>query len=124
MILIKFKSIEKSELARDAVTSRVEALREKFPNLAESKIQVTLEMENSPTQPGPDYFKVKLHVSGGRYHGITVQKANANSYVALAEVIDHMLERLNRFGDRRRVKNRAQARRISRQEFEQRRRAI
>ena len=114
MIRIKFKNLDKSEMAREAVYERVETLSEKFPDLSDSKIQITLEMENSPLQAGPDLFKVKLHVSKGRYNGITVEKANSNLYVALADVVDHMLEKLNRFGDRARVKERKNARQIAR----------
>jgi len=110
MIQIKFKNLDKSEMAREAVQERIEALVLKFAELNRSKIQVTLEMENSPLKPGPDLFKVKLHVFGGRYDGITVEKAKSNLYIALAEVADHMLEILNRFGDKARVKRRKQAR--------------
>lgn len=114
MIQIKFKNLDKSEMAREAVQERVEILVEKFPDLEESKIQITLEMENSPLQAGPDLFKVKLHVARGRYDRITVEKTEPSLYVALAEVADHMLEILNRFGDRARVKERKRARRLIR----------
>ena len=100
MIQVKFKNLEKSEMAREAVHDRIESLIEKFPDMSESKIQVTLEMQNSPLQAGPDFFKVKLHLARGRYDGITVEKSDSNLYVALAEVVDHMLEVLNRYGDR------------------------
>jgi ribosome-associated translation inhibitor RaiA len=115
MIQVKFKNLDKSEMAREAAQERIEALIEKFDDLCESKIQVTLEMENSPLQAGPDLFKVKLHVSRGRYDGITVEKSDSNLYVALAEVVDHMLEVLNRFGDRARVKERKRARELIRE---------
>ncbi len=127
MIQIKFKNLEKSEMAREAVQDRIEFLADKFPDLGESKMLVSLEMENSPTQAGPDLFKVKLHVSSGRYNGITVVKADSNLYVAVAEVVDHMLEKLNRFGDRVRVKERKNARHIAReveQGFERREQGI
>lgn len=115
MIQIKFKNLEKSEMAREAVQERIETLIEKFPDLSQCKIQITLEMENSPLQAGPDLFKVKLHVVRGRYDGITVEKSDASLYVALAEVVDHMLEKLNRFGDRQRVQERTKARKIVRE---------
>ncbi len=118
MIHTKFKNLEKSEMAREAVHERIEALIEKFPDLSESKIQITLEMENSPSQAGPDLFRVKLHVARGRYDGITIDKSDSSLYVALAEVVDHMLEKLNRFGDKQRVKERTRARKIA-QELEQ-----
>jgi ribosome-associated translation inhibitor RaiA len=115
MIQIKFKNLEKSEMARETVQERIETLVEKFPDLFACKIQITLEMENSPLQAGPDLFKVKLHVARGRYDGVTVEKSDASLYVALAEVVDHMLEKLNRFGDRQRVQERTKARRIVRE---------
>ena len=119
MIQVKFKNLDKSEIVREAVQQRIEPLIEKFDDLSQSKIQVTLEMENSPLQAGPDLFKVKLHISKGRYDGITVEKSDSNLYVALAEVVDHMLEVLNRFGDRARVKERKKARKLIK-EFESR----
>lgn len=112
MIHVKFKNLEKSELAREAAQERIETLIAKFPDLGQSRIQITLEMQNSPTQAGPDVFKVKVHVTRSRYNGITVEKASPNLYVALADVVDHMLETLNRFGDRKRVKERRHARQI------------
>ena len=115
MIQVKFKNLDKSAMAIEAVQDRIEILRDKFSDLKESKIQITLEMENSPVQVGPDLFKVKLHVVRGRYDGITVEKSDSNLYVALAEVVDHMLEVLNRFGDRARVKERKQARDLNRE---------
>ncbi|MES2769891.1 MAG: HPF/RaiA family ribosome-associated protein [Bdellovibrionota bacterium] len=115
MIQVKFKNLEKSEMAREAVEERIETLIEKFPDLNESKLLVTLEMENSPHQAGPDLFKIKLHVTRGRFDGITVEKSDSNLYGALAEVVDHMLEVLNRFGDRVRVKERKQARELTRE---------
>lgn len=115
MIRIKFKNLEKSQMAREAVEERIHSLVEKFPDLARCRIQITLEMENSPAQAGPDLFSVKVHVARGRYDGVTVDKADSNLYVALAQVVDHMLEKLNRFGDRRRVQERTKARKIARE---------
>lgn len=112
MIQIKFKNLEKSELALEITRDRILELTEKFPDLKRSRIQVCLEMENSPSQPGPDLFSVKLLIQTGRYAGIKLEKSHFNIHVALAEVVDHMLERLNRAGDRARVKERAKARKI------------
>lgn len=112
-IQIKFKNLDRSELAKDIVLERVLSLAEKFEDLKLAKIVVTLEMENSPFQAGPDVFKVKFHVQNGRYKGVTVTKAHSNLYAALADVVEHMLEKLNRCGDKRRVKDRAKARKLS-----------
>ncbi|MCK6598535.1 MAG: HPF/RaiA family ribosome-associated protein, partial [Bdellovibrionaceae bacterium] len=87
MVQIKFKNLDKSELARSVVQERIEALIDKFSALKKSNIQVTLEMVNSPLQAGPDLFKLKLHVVGGKYSGITIEKAESNLYVALAKIV-------------------------------------
>ncbi len=103
MIAIKFKNLEKSEIVKTVVEERMDTLLEKFPDLGQSKISIQLSMENSPKQAGPDLFKVKVHISKGRYSGVTCEKSDGNLYVALAEVIDHLLECFNRHGDRNRV---------------------
>ncbi len=110
MIHIKFKNLDKSEMAREAATERMESMIEKFPDLLKSRISVTLEMANSPVQSGPDLFHVKVHVNGGKYNGVRLEKSAPNLYLALADVVDRMLEKLNRFGDRSRVKARNKAR--------------
>ena len=102
--------MEKSDLAKEAVTDRVLTVVDKFPDLALSRIKITLEMENSPQQAGPDSFTVKVHVASGRYRDLSIAKSSANLYAALSDVIEHLLEKLNRFGDRSRVKERGLAR--------------
>lgn len=115
MIQIKFKNLERSEIARDIVLERTLPFIEKFEDLKSSKISITLEMHNSPAQPGPDYFSVKIYIANGRYKGISVQKSNTTLYKALADVIDHLLEKLNRAGDKQRVRARAIERKLSQQ---------
>lgn len=113
MLRIKFKNLDRSELAREAVLERMEAMTRKFEDLRQSRITVTLEMENSPTQAGPDRFRVKLFIAGGRFEGLTISKSDANLYKALAELTDHMLESLNRVGRKGRVRERANARKFA-----------
>lgn len=114
MIQILFKNLDKSELAKEAAVERLDLLRERFPDLQESRLKVTLGMENSPAQAGPDLFTVKVHCLGGRYKDLTIQKDAPSLYVALADVVDHLHEMLNRYGDRSRVKQR----RVERQTLE------
>jgi ribosome-associated translation inhibitor RaiA len=110
MTVVKFKNLDSSELAREAVAERLDSLKDKFPDLSACRIVTLLEMHNSPLKPGPDLFTVKVQVVSGRYRGVTISKSDGNLYVALANVVENLLERLNRFGDRARVKNRKQAR--------------
>ena len=110
MMQVIFKNLERSELAIEAVTERLRSAIDRFPDLPGSHISVTLEMHNSPLQAGPDLFTVALHIKSGRYRGIRLTKSASNLYVALADIVEHLLEKLNRFGDRSRVKLRNQAR--------------
>lgn len=112
MIYVTFKNLDRSELAKEAVAERLDAIVEKFPDLQKSRINVTLEMQNSPQQTGPDLFIVKAQLKGGRYDGLRVEKSAQSLYVALADLVEHMLELLNRFGDRARVKARNNARKF------------
>lgn len=105
MIAIVFKNLNKSVYVKELVIERLNTIIERFPFLLESKIRATVSMDNSPLQAGLDSFSVKVHVSGGKYHGIILKKSSSNFYSALSDLVDHMLERLNRFSDKNRVKN-------------------
>ncbi len=115
MIQVIFKNLERSEIARDAALERMGNLVEKFPDLRTSRIQLTLEMQNSPVQAGPDSFAVRIQVMQGRYRGVRIAKSASNLYIALADLSDHLLERLNRYGDRVRVKRIRRQRQLSEQ---------
>ena len=121
MVQVKFRNLEKSELAVSAVTERMEAIRHKFPALEPSRMRVTVEMESSLDQPGPDLFRVKLHVVRGRFDGITAEKSNSNLFAALADLSDHLLEVFNRSGNKARVREQDNARRLVRDSMRGRR---
>lgn len=112
MINVVFQNLEKSQMTKEIVAERIGTAIERFPDLQDSDLVVTVTMENSPTQAGPDVFGVKVRSKGGRYGGILLKKSASNLYAALAEVCDYLLERLNRFGDRKRVKSIQQMRRL------------
>lgn len=109
---IVFKNLERSELAKEAVAERLGDMVEKFPGLKRAKINVTLSMENSPSQPGPDSFTVRILIQGGMYGGILLAKTAPSLYLALADVREHLLEALNRAGDKARVIERNKERRF------------
>lgn len=112
MIHIIYKNLKRSTLVKEVVTQRIQSVIERFPALKDSRIHITLEMHNSPFQARPDLFSVKVHVNDGRYRGVRLEKSAQNLYAALADVVEHTLEKLNRFGDRSRVKERGRARKI------------
>lgn len=115
MIRIVFKNLEESELAKEAVLDQLQSTLDRFPDLLNHKLTFTLSMDNSQFKPGPDLFKVKLIISGNKYDGVILEKSAKNLYIALSDLSDHTLERLNRFGDKQRIKYRNQARKISQQ---------
>ncbi len=119
MVHVIFRNLEPSAFARTLVKDRLSHTIERFPDLQESRINVTLSMENSPQQAGPDLFRVRIRMAGGRYNGVILQKTASNLFVALAAADDSLLERLNRFSDRVRVKKRQQARRYRQPEDNQ-----
>lgn len=114
MIKIIFKDLEKSELAREATEERLLSVTDRFPNLKGERITLTLSMQNSPTQAGPDRFSVKFHCRSGRYKGVILERSAPSLYKALADLEESLLERLNRFGDKERVKHVKQARKMQR----------
>lgn len=113
MVKVTFKNLEKSYLAIEAAEEKLTEVVDRFPDLKDSQVNVTLSMENSPRQAGPDLFGVKVRIQGGRYHGVIIEKKASSLYVALADLVDHLLERLNRFSDKFRVKSRSQERRLA-----------
>lgn len=109
---IIFRNLEKSEFAKDAVEERLGDMVEKFPKLKDHRITVTLFMDNSPNQPGPDSFGVKVLIQGRMFKTISLSKTATSLYHALAEVREHLLEVLNRYGDKIRVAERNKIRRL------------
>ena len=104
MVTVVFRNLGKSDLTKESVITRLQDTIDRFPDLAGHRITATLSMENSPQQAGPDHFTVKIHVRGKKYRDVLIEKSAMNMYLALADVNEHLLERLNRMGDRTRVK--------------------
>lgn len=91
-IAVTFKNLEPSQFVRDAVNDRILPHLEKFPDLRDAKIRVTIEMKKSPIQAGPDNFAIKLQVLSGKYRGLVISKKRETFYLALADVTDHLLK--------------------------------
>lgn len=115
MIRIVFKNLEESELAKEAVYEQLQNTFERFPDLLGHKLTFTLSMDNSQFKPGPDLFKVKLVITGKKYGGVILEKSAKNLYTALSDLSEYSLERLNRFGDKKRMKKLSQERKIAQQ---------
>lgn len=88
MLKIVFKNLEPSQLARDIVQERITPVIKKFPALANHKVTLTLEMENSPNQAGPDLFTITSTGSGKTFKNLRMRKSSINFYLATAELVD------------------------------------
>jgi len=110
MIQFIYKDLERSEMAEDVVRKKLEETIQRFPDLVEHKIAVTLSMENSPRHAGVDVFGMKLRISGKKFSSVVLERKASNLYAAVADLNDALLERLNRASDKTRVKQRQKAR--------------
>ncbi len=103
MVKIIFKNMESSQLARGELEDRVLYLIKKYPQLKSHQITLTVEMENSPLQAGPDLFSVSSIISGPSIKRLKMKKSSHNFYLAVAGLIDSLkllisdeLDRLNK----------------------------
>ena len=104
MVQVKFKGLKYSTFLESSIERRMRAFIEKFPELQIGKMTITVEMENSPFKRGPDQFRVKLAIFGGKFSNIVLTKRGSHPYLALAELADKLLEKVNRYGDKCRVR--------------------
>ncbi|MDP7319585.1 MAG: HPF/RaiA family ribosome-associated protein [Bacteriovoracaceae bacterium] len=100
MIHVRFKNLEKSDFAQKNVFERTTPILEKFPELKKEKIDFDLSMISSPKQVGPGTFSVKIHIKTGQYKGIILEKTSSHLYIALAEVLESLHERLRRHDEK------------------------
>jgi ribosome-associated translation inhibitor RaiA len=88
MLKVVFKNLDSSELIRDFVRERVQSVIRKYPHLINHQIVLTLEMENSPTQAGPDLFSISVMIKGKFLKNFKLKKSADNLYHAIAEFIN------------------------------------
>ncbi len=100
MLKIVFKNMETSQLAKDIVHEKISPILNKFPSLEGHRIILTLEMENSPRQAGPDLFTVSSMVRGKTYKMLKIKKSSSNFYHATAELADGLNELLSQESSR------------------------
>ena len=96
MLELKFKNLEKSELAREVVAEKVGLLLEKSAELKKSKVVITLELQNSADKPEPDLFSVKLQIINGKYAGTTLSESSPNMYNALSDLAERLVKKIDR----------------------------
>jgi hypothetical protein len=102
MMRIVFRNMERSQLAIQVISERLQAVFDKFERLEPSDVTVTLTMDNSPSQAGPDLFCLRFYCRRGEFKGLVIEKVSPNLYIGLADLVDTLAERLGRFSERRR----------------------
>lgn len=109
---IVFKNLESSELARDIASEQILEVLNKFPETNKHKVTLTLCMDNSSQKPGKDLFGAKIMMTGSKFSNLVLEKQAPSLYVAVGELRDVLLERLNRANDRERVRSRKKLRQL------------
>ncbi len=100
IVKIVFKNMESSQFVKGFIHERINPILDKFSSLQGHRITLTIEMENSPRQAGPDLFTVSSMVSGKIYKGLKVKRSSANFYLATAELAESLNQILGRESDR------------------------
>ena len=100
MLKIIFKNMESSQLAKNILQERIYPVLDKFPSLEDHRVTVTVEMENSPKQAGPDSFTVSSIIMGKTFKGLKFRRSSGNLYHATAEFADGLNELLSCETDR------------------------
>ncbi|MEZ4750450.1 MAG: hypothetical protein R3B54_07425 [Bdellovibrionota bacterium] len=103
---VNFKDLRPSELILETIEERLKDDFKRFPDLRSEAVEVTVSMENSPQQAGPDVFGIRFRVLKGRYKGIILQKKSQSFYRALGKLNKSLVERLNRAGEKVRTRSR------------------
>lgn len=106
MFQVIFKNMDSSSLMAENVQNKIFPTLEKFPDLKSHRVTVTLEMENSPFQAGPDLFSVSVMVTGKKYKNIRIKKSSENFYVAVSNLTESFTEHLSRKHEKMTTKSR------------------
>jgi hypothetical protein len=94
MLKIVFKNMESSQIVKSVLQQKINLVIDKFPLLREHRITITVEMVNSPQQPGPDLFTLSSFVSGKTFRKLKIKRSSGNFYNAAAELLDRLNELL------------------------------
>jgi hypothetical protein len=102
MMRIIFRNMDRSELAVEIISERMQLVFDKFERLNPLDVTMTLKMDNSPVQAGPDLFCLKFYCNRGSFRGLSIEKRSPNLYIGLADLVDTLCDRLGRNAERQR----------------------
>jgi len=82
------------------ILERIKPVLQKFSLLQSHQMKITLEIENSPKQAGPDVYSVCTLIHGKKYKNFLIKKKSNDFYRALAEIVDGLQFHLSKANDR------------------------
>jgi ribosome-associated translation inhibitor RaiA len=113
-VQIVFQNLEKSEFVEQIVHERVESVLSKFSNVEDSEATVYVSKEHSSDHSGPNLFRVKFLWRGIKSKPLVLVKASQNLYEATAQVIESLLENINRHSQKATTLRRSSQRQLKR----------
>lgn len=117
MTQVIFRNFDRSEFVERVATDRIQEVLAKFPEFRASTSTITLYMDNSPVQAGPDLFGARLYVKAPRGRALIIEKSDLNMHMAIAKLSEALLERLHRFMDKERSVQRRRGSKIQKKAF-------
>ena len=93
---IQFVRLKKSSAVIEAIEDRMTPIFEKANIDYQRKVKITVAMENSPVQAGPDLFRVRMRIKTGIFRNLIVEKADMNFYKALSSLAESVSTTLQR----------------------------
>jgi ribosome-associated translation inhibitor RaiA len=100
---IVFKNGLESEFIKNAMNQHMEVLEEKHPELQQTDAIVTVKMDNSPLQAGPDSYTVNIRLIGGRnFRNISLHKTAQNFYSAMNAAFHVLAQKLSKKSEKKR----------------------
>jgi ribosome-associated translation inhibitor RaiA len=111
MVRVVFKNLEKSDMIRDIVGSKILHSLEKFPSLAKATATTIVSRDEARNKNGDEHFSVKLILAGNGIKPIIIEKSSNNLYQAVSIAADSAHEILHRASTRIRERTRLKQRR-------------
>ncbi len=103
MVRVVFRNIEKSELMKDAIETKVSHILAKFPGLQNATTTVI-------ATPGPDSYHVKVVLLSRGLKPVILERDGEDANHAFSHLADRLFEVLHRSLERRREKTRSERR--------------
>lgn len=96
MFKVVFKNMNASSLTSENIHQRLMPIIDKYPDIKNHRMSVTIEMENSPQQAGQDFFSISIMMTGKIFKDLRIKKSSENFYIALSSLVESLNAHLSR----------------------------